>query len=250
MRWSGDGGVMLFLFGGGVRTPIQRLGSALQQWVRPDLGLSESAGRISAWNDQSGNAYHYSQADSARYMLFTANGGPNNRPYASCDDATRKMVSSLPLRSPAAGPVLIWIVGRAVTWVNNRTIITNETGTRRHMVQSGVTPAVTMNDGAGGVNSNANGIVGEWRRYAALFNNATSDFLKIGGTNQTGVSAGTTADNTARYIGSVTTSNTSAVYDYADLVYAYPSSAAEALTMLGELDAYGASWFGATPFAA
>jgi hypothetical protein len=237
--------------GGAITTPITLLGSAVQQWIRPDLGITESGGRVSQWNDQTTNNWDYTQADVARRPLLSTNGGPNNMPYASNDDATRKMVSSLPLRAPATGPSLIWIVGRAVTWVNTRAVVGNETQTRRLVNQGGVTPAVTMNDGAGAVNSNVNGIVGEWRRYAVMFSNSTADFLKIGGTNQTGTSAGTTAVNTARYLGSAGVSNTSAVFDFADVVYAYPATAAEALTMLASLDGdYGIPRYGNDPFTA
>lgn len=49
-------------------------------WLRADLGVTQTAGAVSAWNDQSGRGHNFVQATMADQPAFQASTGPNSLP--------------------------------------------------------------------------------------------------------------------------------------------------------------------------
>jgi hypothetical protein len=56
-------------------------------WLRSDLGITQSGGTVSGWNDQSGNGYNVSQATSDLQPAYAASGGANNLPTITWSSA-------------------------------------------------------------------------------------------------------------------------------------------------------------------
>lgn len=73
------------------------LGNAnLVVWLNAgnNSSITQSSGSVSQWNDLSGRAYHFSQATSARQPVYSATGGPNNRPAISFTASSHHYLST------------------------------------------------------------------------------------------------------------------------------------------------------------
>jgi hypothetical protein len=237
----GVGVDMLMLFGGGgaVPEPDAILGSAILQWVRADRGITESSLRISAWNDISGAAKHYTQATADNQPLYDATGGPNGTPIVRLDSTARKMNASLALPAPGTTPTTIWAVMRQNTWTVNNQFVTSPDN-RLLIRQRTATPTIAQFNVAD-ANGNVGAALGSWVRMEAYFSNSTSDYLKLLATTATGANAGAGLADTSRTLGGNAT-GASADADFAELLYVNRALTAGEKTAL---DAYCTARYGA-----
>lgn len=53
-------------------TPPAATSATLVLWLRADLGVTQSSGKVSAWADQSGNGYNFSEPSSTHYPPFVS----------------------------------------------------------------------------------------------------------------------------------------------------------------------------------
>jgi hypothetical protein len=234
---------MLMLFGGGgaVPEPDAILGASILQWVRGDQGISESSGRISAWNDISGNGLHYSQGTGGAQPLYDATGGPNGLPIVRVDSNARFMTSALNLAEPGTTATTIWMVARQIGWVLGWRLCDGGGGGATHIIRQGATATPDLNQfNASHVNTNSALTINSWGRVEAYFSNSTGDYLKALSTSVTGASAGNSS-STGRSIGSGS-GTSSAVFDIAELIYINRALTAGEKT---QLDAYCTARYGA-----
>ena len=72
----------------------------LSVWLKADAGVTESAGDVSAWNDQSGNGYHFSDGGNSAYT-YDAAGLNYNPEITNADGSNRRLenTSSITLQT-------------------------------------------------------------------------------------------------------------------------------------------------------
>jgi hypothetical protein len=228
--------------GASVPEPDAILGASILQRVRADWGIASSAGRISQWDDSSGNGLHYSQGNGANQPLYDATGGPNGTPIVRLDSSARFMEASLALPAPGTTPTTIWLVFRQNTWVGVSRIVSDLGGAPNHLIRQDNltgTPALNQYNGS---HSNANSAlaINTWCRGEVCFSNSTSDYVKLLSTTQTGDNAGNQTSS-GRLLGSVAAA-VSAVFDIAELIYINRALTAGEKT---QLDAYCTARYGA-----
>lgn len=213
--------------------------SKVLQYVRADLGITLNAGRVSGWADQSLGAFHYTQGTGANQPLYSATGAPNSLPMVQLDSGARFMASALGTPQPASGAqTWIWMILRQDTWNINTRVVTDSSNSKKMIFQSVATPGLGIFNGAA-VGTNNGATVASWARVLAGFAGAGADRLKAGATDNTGLSSGTNAADTARHLGG--TGANSSLVSIAEMLYlnAAPSAGEEAA-----LDAYATGRYG------
>lgn len=222
--------------------PDTILGAAIMQWVRSDSGLTYDGGnRISAWNDKSAAAVHYTQGTAGDKPLYVATGGPNSLPYVSLDSSTRHLDSTLVTPNPSTTPTTVWLIFRQVTWAALQRIVSDASVNKRLLYQRPATPTCRLYDGTeAGDNSGAT--VGSWVRGIAVFNSGATSRLKLGTSDVTGFNDGATAAGTGRTIGNTRADGqASAVCDFCEVIYIQGTISAGQETAL---DTYAAARYG------
>jgi len=96
--------------------------SGLKTWFRSDEGVVETSGKVSGWNDRSGNAINLSQPNDTFRPVYVTSGGINNLPYINCGIGPASTFLSFPdssLSSMTSGEHFIIIQHNQVTTTNN-----------------------------------------------------------------------------------------------------------------------------------
>ncbi len=150
-----------------------------------------SASPVALWPDASGNGFDLTQAVALSQPTWGAATGPNGQPavlFDGVDDRLFNVLLDLP--APATTPTFYWGVYRQVTWTLNDRFYGAGAGNNGMVLrQSAVTPTVEQADN---ITANGNGAftVNTYFRVEVLFNNAVTDYIKVGSTATTGTSAG------------------------------------------------------------
>lgn len=80
--------------GGSVVSPQTIFGSSLKLWLRSDLGITLNGSNVSAWDDQSGNGNHVTQATPANQPAYNASDAAYaNRPTVEATLTTHYLAS-------------------------------------------------------------------------------------------------------------------------------------------------------------
>ena len=72
-------------------------------WFRADMGITTSAGKVTAWADQSGSGNHLAQAAAASRPVYFPSGGVNGQAYVDFDGAADFLENSSIVAAPAKG---------------------------------------------------------------------------------------------------------------------------------------------------
>lgn len=139
-------------FGVGARWAPKRL-PGVRLWLRRDLGISLSAGRVAAWADQSGAGNHYSQGTGSKQPLYGASSGALGGPGVEFDGAA----------SVLAGPVLSALIAASAF----------------HVFAVLKPTAISRNDPA--AYYNGDGIWCDHAGYAGIFAHSRSSGTAVGG---------------------------------------------------------------------
>lgn len=158
-------------------------------WLHGDLGVDESdaAGRVRIWENQAAatDAQQLTAAVQPGYATAVLNG----HNVVSGNAADRFLSAAIALPAPGTTPTWIFAVFRQTGWVNGHRLFAGSAATSFKVGGSTTTPSMNLNNtNAGPLNGAAT--VNSWFRMRALFNNATSDYLRIGSTNATGTNLG------------------------------------------------------------
>jgi hypothetical protein len=141
---------------------------------------------VNSWADQSGNGHTLAEATNPPAL---ASDGPNGQP-AYTGDGVNDLFTNATLNLPAPGttPTWYWFILRQNGYTSQAGIIC-PTASRCEIRQFGSSPAV-IQIGPNLVNSNTGAAIGVWVIGESLFNNATTDYLRLGAATVTGASAG------------------------------------------------------------
>jgi hypothetical protein len=141
-------------------------------WANQGAGANQ-------WDDQSGNARHFTEATNPPTLNPTSINGHPAYEGDGVNDIFRGVAFVL------AQPVWIWMVVRQDTWTLGDRITGFSSGaTGPAIVTNGSSPTVAIFAGST-VGANANLTVGDAKFVMALFNGASS-YLEIGATRTTG----------------------------------------------------------------
>lgn len=154
--------------------------------------------RVSAIADQTGNGHNFSQATPASFPAYNTSS-LNLMPGIAFDGTSHFLDNTTDVYpAPGTAPTFHWMVFRQLAaptgWTNGDPILSSITAAtfRQEIFQGATTPRIRCFNGSSGT-ENAGGTIGSARRLEAYFNNATSDYLKIGATSVTGVNTGNQA---------------------------------------------------------
>lgn len=166
--------------------------------VQSNLGITLNGSNVSQWNDQSSNAYHFTQGTAANQPAYSAQATINGLPALTFDGSNDVLTNAA---SHASGATIwTWGVYRINSWVSGRILFGGAVGI--WMGPSSPSVQQVISTGHNTVNP---GAVGTWFRAAALFNNSTTDYLHAGATTTTGSSNGAVGAFTAASLGGTTT---------------------------------------------
>jgi len=118
--------------------------SYMSAWYKADEGITEVANRISAWADQSGNAFHLAQATAGNKPLYVSSDADiNNMPLVSFDDSSRAMTY---LTGITVGVTVkhVFLTLSQETFVALRGLLINTTTI---IYQDGTSPTLRLTDG-------------------------------------------------------------------------------------------------------
>jgi hypothetical protein len=152
--------------------------------------LDDDTDGVTAWLDRTGNSRNYTNlgADST-LPLWAIAGGPGGRGAVS-GNGTARFISNANWNPPAPGttPMYWRAIARLNTWTNGAHLWGGATASRLALVCTTSTPNVAIR------NTTASTLVAmtlsTWFRVEAYYSNSTSDFLKVGATNVTGINVG------------------------------------------------------------
>lgn len=157
-------------------------------YLNADLGVTIGTG-VSAWADQSGNGNNFTQATGGKQPAYNATDSNFGSRGSVTGDGSDDFISTT-WNPPAPGTTPIWFfaVFRQIGYTNgvyimaggNQILGIAQLGTSPQMKILNTT-ATTANGGA---------VIGTATRLEALFNNSTTDYLKLGSTSTTGVNSG------------------------------------------------------------
>ncbi len=170
------------------------------QACESDVGVTLATG-VSQWNDLSGAARHYTQATGANQPAYTANLA--GYPVLTFDGTNDSMTAAgLVLPSPGTTPTYAALVARNNAFTTNRVFLGDtQTGANYPLYFNchTLTPDVYQFNGGSQINSAMT--IGGWFLVELYFSNTTADFIRVGSTNVTGVTAGNLGVSTGRMLG-------------------------------------------------
>jgi hypothetical protein len=88
-------------------------------WYSSDVGVTETSGLVTQWNDRSGNGYNLSQGTAIDRPAFNTSGGANNKPRLTFN--TTNFLSNTAFTYSTASPVEVFVV--ATTTSTGSTVI-------------------------------------------------------------------------------------------------------------------------------
>jgi hypothetical protein len=191
-------------FGGGVSspapvTPMTLLPSVtVLQWHDTSLGLVAGSGGDATKCDQLTDLgpaadKHSIQATSAAKPTIVPTG-LNSKPTILADGVDDLIAcAGLTLPAPTLiAPIWFWAILNQRGYTNTDSLCgAVAVGNNLRIVQSNATPLMRQNAGTNG-NTNNGAAINAWVRMRAMFNNDTSNYIRLGSTNATGVNCGAT----------------------------------------------------------
>lgn len=185
-------------------------------WLRADdaTTITQSASRVSAWRDKSGNAHDFAQAIGASQPLYVA-GAVGGRAAVKFDANDDRLIAT---NFAAPQPQTLWLVIRADTWASTARFIDTATAATFVIGQEGTTPQIQCYAGAGFACTSSALVVGAFGVLRAVANGASSS-IRVGsgalatgnpGTNGWGTSGSMNLGSGA--------ANNSALVSYAEVI--------------------------------
>jgi hypothetical protein len=169
---------LLMLLSGGASTPASPIPTTnLAAWWRKGTGITDTAGAVSLWADQSGNGVNLAQATGANQPALQGDG-------TILFDET--LTKSMKVAFTLAQPLTLYIRIKQVSWVSSARICDGNTNLTMAVLQTGTTPNVNVFAGAGNALDNTGLTVGQWKTFSLVLNGASSSSKVSGSAKVTG----------------------------------------------------------------
>jgi len=185
-------------------SPLTILGPGVDLWLRSDLRIRTSQGKVTYWGDSSGrnNDLAFRAAGPLQDLdspSYSPSGGPNGTPavvFDGIDDSLLNITLTFAL------PFYYWAVIEQVSWTDGRIcwIALDFALVIGQIAQLGLgfgSPNLVQGNGTANLfnlNSNQAGTIGSFFRLEASFTNSVADYFKIHATNATGKNSGGNQD--------------------------------------------------------
>lgn len=148
-------------------------------WYRYGVGQTITAGKVSQWNDYSGNRRNLLQATGAAQPVADGKGG------ITCDGVATFMQATFTL----AQPYVIAALVNQVSWTSTNVIMDGVTNNTAAIVQTTTTPQLNLNAGSSAC-AQTGATLGQWKSLIAVGNGANCALFAESLTGATG-NAGT-----------------------------------------------------------
>lgn len=144
------------------------------QYLRADLGVTQTGGIVSAWADQSGNGVNVTQGSGAGIGNVTA--GLNGHAGIGGNGTTQFGNFTLNLPAPSITPTFYWTIWRLMGATGNPG---NLLGGASHLVfvNQATTNCFFNNGGSGGPVTTE---INAWGRLEVAFTHSAADYIKFG----------------------------------------------------------------------
>lgn len=152
-------------------------------WWRYHVAITQTTGKVTRWEDQSGNARHLLQANSSIAPSMLADGS------VLFDGVAQYMQATFTL----AQPCTIYMAFQQVTWTTNDILFDGSTGTTKVTQVTG-SPALALNGGAALANDST--IPVATQAVMACVFNSTSSVYQVGAGGPTVTTTGDGGTNT------------------------------------------------------
>lgn len=159
-------------------------------FITADAGITIGTG-VSQAADQSGAGKHATQGTGTAQpaLQSAALNGRNTMLFDGSNDCLN--FATLDLPAPGTTPTWFFMVFRVTTWGSAKSIYGGGTTTAMRVNFQTSSPNIRAINTTGS-SFNTGAPAGTWVRLENLFNNATTDYLKLGSTSVTGVNTGNT----------------------------------------------------------
>jgi hypothetical protein len=222
--------------------------AGLIQWQRPDAGdVTLNAGNVSAWTDRSPAANHDTQGTPASQPLWIASdAAASNKPGIQFDGTNDYTANAIARPAPATTSTLIWCVFRQDSWTAGDSLFAgiHATDPTTCVLQHATTPRLRQAN-ATFASENLGAAIGAVKRGAFYFSGSTNDFIRVGSSYVTGVSAGNISGATGHRKGANRSATVFSNWTLFDWVMISGATPAEAATHVTNLDSYGTPLYGA-----
>ena len=157
--------------------------SNLVAHYRADLGVTESGGTISQWDDQTASGWNLTEATNK--PTYNASGGPNGQPYIEFNTITDSLSNGSV--SVAQGFHMFFCL-RQPSWILNGYIF-RDSADHPFIDQGQTTPNLKHNGGSAGGNE-VSATLNTWWMLQSYFDGASSHQALNDGAESTGTSIG------------------------------------------------------------
>jgi hypothetical protein len=200
--------------GGGARSvaaPSASSPSAL--WGARDLEelyatgayVSHTAGAADVWTDTAPAPHNYTASLTARPAYTAADGSLGSLGYITGDGSNDVMTSTLDIPAPATTPTFHAMLIRQDSWTDlDRIMAGTGVGGVHLFYQRPITPFISMLNGASAeVNTNPASALATWQLVMAQFSGSQFDWLQVGNTRVSGLSAGNSVTTGRKLFGDI-----------------------------------------------
>lgn len=160
-------------------TPAQL--TSLKAWYKSDTGVTETSGKVSQWDDQSGNANHLTQANADQRPVKTAsalNGYPSID-FDGIDDIMKTAAFTLDQ------PETVFVIFKQNTWTDGDRVFDGFYGNFGGLLQNGSSPGLRQYYGDFGPGPNTDMTLSQYKLFTAIFN-STNSILQVNNGTQSG----------------------------------------------------------------
>jgi len=174
----GDSVVVTFVPTGGTATATNNVthplaiedGNTVGWYVFDDLTTitkDAGTGEVSVWKDKLGSGHDLLQATATQFPIWDAASGIT---FDGSNDSLKAVSFTL------NQPVFVYAIIKQITWTNGDRIWNGNTNDSFALLQSTLTPRITMYTAGGGVIDNDNASLGSYYVLRCLYNGANSSF--------------------------------------------------------------------------
>lgn len=179
-------------------------GGTLHNWAEADAPNLVVASGGSTWPDLSGAGLHWTKANATG--ISVTEDAIDGLPAIDMNGTAGQgfMTSLVDCPAPGTTPSYFYTIMVQRSFTDTDAIVCATSAARMHVETRTVTPNIRLgSNGTSASSQNSNLTIGSWKRVAAGWNNATTDFILAGSVTVTGTAVGVNV-GTGRTLGALT----------------------------------------------